>query len=338
MEISNLLNSHCSLFLNSRSNDEFLIEDSWVMKKDFDNDFSLFYVNENEEIDLVENIKDFFSLNYISSLYDFLNKQGYEDKEIEYAINIIQSVVISFCFRTELQYYENQFIKTFFLFQLIFGSKDNYLYNLSNFFKYIYADKELWSNFSVDERVFLIVESKKLDVMKILEAILGRMENKKISKFLNQLFVHIFNANEFENKFDNFYSIKSDKFYKYIIWDSKYFNCKDYLSVILDCIKINQTTLNIFVSKMILNGFVHYFLSKKHYDLNEINEFFIQESNDNEILSKLYTVLYNLNQVKLSFFDSIPYVEKNIDQFYKYEIVYGLCYRDNNFIINEYVG
>lgn len=77
---------------------------------------------------------------------------------------------------------------------------------------------------------------------------------------------------------------------------------------------------------------------KKHYDLNEINEFFIQESNDNEILSKLYTVLYNLNQVKLSFFDSIPYVEKNIDQFYKYEIVYGLCYRDNNFIINEYVG
>ncbi|TNL49978.1 hypothetical protein EYB59_11150 [Acinetobacter bereziniae] len=70
-------------------------------------------------------------------------------------------------------------IKIFFLFQLIFGSKDNYLYNLSNFFKYIYADKELWSNFSVDERVFLIVESKKLDVMKILEAILGRMENKK---------------------------------------------------------------------------------------------------------------------------------------------------------------
>ncbi|WEI21814.1 hypothetical protein PYR74_17755 [Acinetobacter bereziniae] len=116
MEISNLLNSHCSLFLNSRSNDEFLIEDSWVMKKDFDNDFSLFYVNENEEIDLVGNIKDFFSLNYISSLYGFLNKQGYEDKEIEYAINIIQSVVISFCFRTELQYYENQFIKTFFYF------------------------------------------------------------------------------------------------------------------------------------------------------------------------------------------------------------------------------
>ena len=148
-----------------------------------------------------------------------------------------------------------------------------------------------------------------------MEVILGRMENKKISKFLNKLFVHIFNVSEFENKFDNFYSIKSDKFYKYIIWDSKYFNCKDYLNVILDCIKINQTTLNIFVSKMILNGFVHYFLSKKHDDLNEINEFFIQESNDNKILSKLYTVLYNLNQVKLSFFDSIPYVKKILINF-----------------------
>lgn len=337
MEISNLLNSHCSLFLNSRSTDEFLIGDSWILKKDFDNDFSLFFVDEAEEIDLVENIKDFFSLTYISNLYNFLNEQGYDDKEIEYAIDIIKSVVLSFSFRTELQYYENQFLKTFFLFQLVFGNQDNYLYNLSNFFKYIYTDKELWSNFIIDERVFLIIDSKKMDVMKILEMIFGRMENKKISKFLNELFIHFFNVNKYNNKFDNLDSINSDKFYKYIIWDSKYFDCKDYLSVILDCIKIDQTTLNTFVSKMILNGFTHYLLSKKYHDLDGINEYFLQESDDDRILSKLYTVLYKLNQVKLSFFDSIPYVVKSNDQFYKYEIVYGLSYKHNNFIIDEYV-
>ena len=71
MEINNLLNSHCSLFLNSRSNDEFLIEDSWVLKKDFDNDFSLFYVNGNEEIDLVESIKIFFVKLYIKFIRFF---------------------------------------------------------------------------------------------------------------------------------------------------------------------------------------------------------------------------------------------------------------------------
>lgn len=316
-----LLDITFSLFLNSRGSNKILIDEDMYFEKDtYSLDYLLIF--KKGRLNIFDDVVDKnFSFEGSLALFKSLEVLGYSEKNILLAIEIFKWSILSFVHKTEIQYYENQFLKNFFLIQLLYGDRDNHLYNLKSYFKYSYMPSDISENINLSNGVVL-VENENL--IEIIECILGLVfKEKSILKFFSDFFNRVFYVNKNNNKDVLFDCLSCDELSKYVIWNKNIISKNKYLEILLKCVNRNQSTINIVVSKLILNGFLHYVLRYAPNFLFTNEKKLVKLSGDKEIVRKIYAILYYLNQVKMDFWKDLN-VDYEDFYIYKNELIYYL--------------
>lgn len=341
MDIVNVLKLQVRILNNPRIK-EVRLEDI-AIKKDID---SYEFVYLKEQINLFSDIQNKLCYpNYSDAFENIMKETNFSIDTIDAIFVLTRKIIIAlFLYQTENQYYENNFMKIFFLSNCV--NNDTYSnYNLSQFIRYSYTDSYIWGSLNyVGNSLYLKTqEDGNIELMPVIKSIFTKiLENKELRKSILSLFEELILINPQKNKkIKTFKDIAEDELSDYIFLNPLDLakSPEKYCDILLSCIKTNQSEQNTFVSKFILNNYLHYFL-KDNIDFLENNEnYLVEKSDDKKILNKIYYVLYNLNQIKLDVWKEINLDYFKINQheyFYKYNIIYG--YNKDKFIRNNYVG
>lgn len=215
----------------------------------------------------------------------------------------------------------NRNTSLYFLCQMINFNANKQAYNLRNFLRHSFASSDLWKRISyMDGEIRLVFNEMDYSLFKAVSFVLKELCPDKFVKVVLPIFKHILveNASPVESNI-SIKAVKNDYLSKYM------FICpqelaqspKKYLKLILACTsaQVSKKELNLFVSRFILNNFLHDYLA---YDITFLkrNEYRLKKySKDQKILTKLYTRLYNLNLIKNYFWSEIE--DKKIQKKWK---------------------
>lgn len=322
MEIIAILKFKLHLLLNNRIKELPKLNEALSLRK-VDDDYEIFFAQTSIFRDLLDKRDSIDAYNFL--LEEKKMTYDVSDLVLEFVSTVVRSLFLS---QTENQYYENNLLKTFFLMQILDKNEKYYEYNLKNFLRYSYASSELYKNISVsNEGVFLKDnESGELYVInETIKKLIYIICPQEYAKDIEEIFSFIL----MEREKVEIANMLNDKLAEYISFENfiKIENDKKLCKILLRCIEANQESENILVSKFLLNTFLHYFFSENTHFIEKNKKYIVKKSEDNKILKKIYYILFNLNQVKISIWNKLEnenIFENNEDFFYRYNIINGI--------------